>query len=1501
MTKKMKKNANNLDAKRLQLALEAANGAAFYYDLVNDIVEWDDANFELFGYDKDNFTGTREVWVKRIHPDDLSVAVNAMDEAFADKDRESFNIEYRIVRPDGDIRYINARAWVDRAVNGKPLSFAGIHFDITEQKLAEIELKESENKYRLLYEGLKDAVLLIDKDGYFDFNSAACEMFGYTAEEMKKLHMRDLAPEGYNEIPEYLSLQRQNYTRTLEEGPQQFEWIHRRKNGELFEVEVVTRMVELNGRMIMQGVIRDVSNHKKLQRDLLKSQADHRRAQEIARFGHWLFDVETEIFTGSKEALRHYQLKNKSASLYEIAEKIDPGFRIMVYRQFNDCINLGKRFNHDFQIILEDNSRMWINSVAYPELDAQGNVVKIVGTTMDITKRKETELALEEHSHFERIINRLSSNLVELKDLDEKIENILGIIGEFAKVDWAYVYLMSDDGVYIENTHDWRSEILEGTSNAYKRVNPGKDLPWFWSLIKTGETVHLPSFDSLPERARPEKEIWSSQNLKSLLAIPMFNNHRLVGLLGFATVKKQKAWNDNVISLLKITGETFGRALEQKRMYDSLRRSEERFRKLIKDSPVAMVVSDSNMFVMDVNSQFEELTGYNRRDLSHEKIWWDLLVPNPQYRFHIKQWWDKIINDAIDNKNSVTEPIEVVFTCKDGSKKDILINMAFTGDLKLIVLQDYTKQRQGEALLQAQRDLAIALGQSVGLEETLQVCTEAAINSSFMDCGGVYLVNPVNKGLDLKYHIGLSTLFSDKTVHFEKNSSNVSVVMKGEPVYTSYEKLSTDLNIKLDCEGLKAIAKLPIKYKDQVIGCMNVASHLLEDVPDYSKLILETIASQMGQAIMREHALDVQREREENLAMFFESVNDFLFVLDERASILQINPAVTQHLGYKEQDLVGETILSLHPEELKSIASEIILDILSKKRFLYDIPLLTKAGKEIPVETKVTTGQWNGKTAFFCISRDVTERKRAEQALMRSSSFLQTVIDEAPFGIEICEGNKDDWEFTIINKEAQRILGTTSELHQGIGSKKGVIKKQECLTWKFLYLNGSELKIEQTPLYHALEEGKTVTNEELIIYRKDNSQVTVLINASPILDDTGEIIGGLVTFADISERKKAEEDLLDSRERLAKAEEIGHLGSWEIDLVTGNSKWSDEFLRICGFEPGQVEMTKELSAEITHPEDRYLVNEELKRFLLEKDKYNVEKRIIRQDGEIRYIHSIGRVLLDDMEKPVKVIGAFLDITDRVLAEQETLRLERQIQEVQKHESLGVLAGGIAHNFNNALLAVLGNLELTRYNLDTEHKAFKSIVNAESAAKRAAELSRLMLVYVGQGQEHYIKIPLSNLLTDLCQRMKSTVPNNINMHCSYSKDSDYWVYGSTMLLEESLQHLVTNAIESIEDQKGEISITIEEKILEEETLQMSKVLEKPKEGKFVCLTVKDTGCGMSKETFERMFEPYFTTKFIGRGLGLAAVLGIIRGHRGAIIVKSKEGEGTEVMVALPSIE
>lgn len=260
----------------------------------------------------------------------------------------------------------------------------------------------------------------------------------------------------------------------------------------------------------------------------------------------------------------------------------------------------------------------------------------------------------------------------------------------------------------------------------------------------------------------------------------------------------------------------------------------------------------------------------------------------------------------------------------------------------------------------------------------------------------------------------------------------------------------------------------------------------------------------------------------------------------------------------------------------------------------------------------------------------------------------------------------------------------------------------------------------------------------------------------------------------------------------------------------------------------------------------------------------------------------------------------LEITNRKRAEEERLKLEAQIQQAQKFESLNVMAGSIAHNFNNLLTGVRGNLDLALSRLPTESPATKNIRAADKAANRAGKLSTLMLTYVGQSKVDIQTINMVEIIKEMTAMLEMDVSKNVVLKFNLSPEPAFFK-GDPGQIHQVIMNLVTNAAEAIGDADGTISLTIDTIFCDHTSFQRPFLDDNLPDGKYVCFEVSDNGCGMDEETLAKVFDPFFTTKFTGRGLGMAAVLGIQRTHRGAVSLNSKPGKGTTVRVLFPALD
>ncbi len=253
---------------------------------------------------------------------------------------------------------------------------------------------------------------------------------------------------------------------------------------------------------------------------------------------------------------------------------------------------------------------------------------------------------------------------------------------------------------------------------------------------------------------------------------------------------------------------------------------------------------------------------------------------------------------------------------------------------------------------------------------------------------------------------------------------------------------------------------------------------------------------------------------------------------------------------------------------------------------------------------------------------------------------------------------------------------------------------------------------------------------------------------------------------------------------------------------------------------------------------------------------------------------------------------------RQVAEAARLKLETQMLQTQKLESLGVLAGGIAHDFNNLLTGIIGYADLARHELPVDSAANEFLDEAVNGARRAAELTQQMLAYSGKGKFTIGPVVLSSLVTDIARLLEVSISKKCVLRFDLMADQPPCMADATQL-RQVVMNLIINASEAIGDRSGVIALSTGVAWCERDYLVDTYLDESLKEGLYAHLEVADTGHGMSAETRARIFDPFFSTKFTGRGLGLAAVLGIVRGHGGAIRVYSEEGRGTTFKLLLPA--
>jgi len=490
-------------------------------------------------------------------------------------------------------------------------------------------------------------------------------------------------------------------------------------------------------------------------------------------------------------------------------------------------------------------------------------------------------------------------------------------------------------------------------------------------------------------------------------------------------------------------------------------------------------------------------------------------------------------------------------------------------------------------------------------------------------------------------------------------------------------------------------------------------------------------------------------------------------------------------------------------------------------------------------------------------SATLRQRKRSESALRESEARFRAIFQQAAVGVVQVSL---DGVVTMVNQRCCEVLGYPQE---------------ELLGSKWLERISPEDRVAAEALMKQPEDGESLPlSIEIRCVRKQGGLVWVKVHSSFVNEDDNRAKYFVAVVEEITQKKQAEAAIEESERRFRSLADTAPVLLWVADRESGCTFFNQAYLQFTGLSHSGAlgfGWTKRI-----HPEDREHCQENFRKAFDERRSYQIECRLQRADGEYRWVLATGVPRFEADGTFAGFVGSCTDTTEIKRVQQEALA-------TQNLEGLGVMARGIAHDFNNLLGGILAMSELILLEVPKDSVAHSQVESIQKVAERAAQIVRQILAYAGADGALFAPVDLSSIVSEMLELMKITISKRARLTVSLPKNLPPALANATQM-RQVVMNLVTNASEALDGKEGEIFVGIEEV---------------PGAGAGgLRLTVKDTGCGMTEEVMGRIFVPFYTTKFAGRGLGLPAVQGIIRDHSGTLRVSSTPGNGSCFEVLLP---
>ncbi|MFP4422256.1 MAG: PAS domain S-box protein [Desulfococcaceae bacterium] len=662
-------------------------------------------------------------------------------------------------------------------------------------------------------------------------------------------------------------------------------------------------------------------------------------------------------------------------------------------------------------------------------------------------------------------------------------------------------------------------------------------------------------------------------------------------------------------------------------------------------------------------------------------------------------------------------------------------------------------------------------------------------------------------------------------------------------------------------------------------------------IPVFGAEGVRSVLTVVSDVTARRGAEDRLRRKNEELTLLLDAIPIQVWYLADTGRYGRVNQAHADFLGLDKSRLEFQPL-----ESFLSADETAVCRAGNRQVFDTRLPVRTEewvrnaAGEARLLQ--IHKSPWLGADGdvehVVCAAVDITELRQTQNALRTERDFADGLVETAPTIILVL-----DMEGRIVrfNRFMENLCGRRLEEVKGAD-------------WFATFLRPEAIPAARER-FHASLAGQFTHGERFGILDREGREIMVEWFGTLLHDPEGNPAGLLAIGHDETELIRCEMEIHREKERLEQVIRGTRAGIWEWRLATGEAWFSERWAEIAGYTleelaPVSIHTWKTLC----HPEDLPASEERLRaHFSGEKDYYECDCRIRHKSGHWVWVRDRGRVVeWDEDGAPVRMLGTHIDVTRDKELERERRRLDRQAHQLRKAESLERMAGAVAHHFNNLLFTILGNLEMAEEDAPESSFIRQNLEAAIAAARRASDLSGQMLAYLGYFGQDRQTLDMAEICRGTVSQLRSRMPSAVNLVADFA-DRDIAVRAREENLRQILENLVENAREAMEEAGGTIRVRLSVVPGREiETAHAMPVGFQPrKDRSYAALEVSDSGDGVSAEDRERLFDPFFSTRFTGRGLGLAVVLGTLKGLDGAVDLETEPGRGSLFRVFLPLAE